>query len=94
MPFMPRSKKLLIRPSLPHTQLLRASREKAAQNRRETMTRKKKIMFPTWLEPSCGFRIGPDGEIEVMSPAETEAVVERAIRDAMRRGLAASRTLH
>jgi hypothetical protein len=58
------------------------------------MTRKKKIMVPTWLEPSCGFRIGPDGEVELMTEAETQAVVERAFREAMRRGLAASRTLH
>jgi hypothetical protein len=29
-----------------------------------------------------------------MTQAETEAVVERAIREAMRRGLASSRTLH
>jgi hypothetical protein len=51
-------------------------------------------MVPTWLEQSCGFRIGPNGEVEVMTPAETEAVVKRAIWEAMRRGLAASRTLH
>ncbi len=59
------------------------------------MTRKK-IMVPTWLEPSCGFRIGPDGEVEVMSPAETEAAVNRAIREAMYRAgwPRVERTLH
>jgi hypothetical protein len=58
------------------------------------MTRKKKIMAPAWLDPSCGFRIRPDGEVEVMTPAETEAVVKRAIHEAMRRGLTARLTLH
>ena len=48
----------------------------------------KKIMVPAWLEQSCGF--GSNSEIEVMTQTETEAVVERAIREAMRRGLAAT----
>lgn len=49
------------------------------------MTAKKKMMPQTWLEgeQSVGFRIGPNGEVEVMTEAETEAVVKRAIREAM-----------
>ncbi|MEH2480639.1 hypothetical protein V1282_003996 [Nitrobacteraceae bacterium AZCC 2146] len=44
---------------------------------------KKKIMVPAWLEQSAGFRICPNGEVEVMTQVETEAVVNRAIREAM-----------
>jgi hypothetical protein len=81
-------------PSL-RARLLRALKEGTVKCIGETaMTVKKKIMVPTWLEQSRGFRIGSNGEIEVMTQAETEAVVERAIREAMRRGLASSRTLH
>jgi hypothetical protein len=45
--------------------------------------RKKKIIVAAWLEQACGFRIGPNGEVEVMTQAEAEAVVKRAIREAM-----------
>jgi hypothetical protein len=48
----------------------------------------KKMMIPwAWLEgeQSVGFRVGPNGELEWMTQAETEAVVERAIREAMYR---------
>jgi hypothetical protein len=62
------------------------------------MTAKKKMMPQTWLEgeESVGFRIGADGEIEMMTRAETEAVVERAIREAMYRAgwPRFARTLH
>ncbi len=46
---------------------------------------KKKMMPQTWLEgeQSVGFRIGPNCEVEVMTEVETEAVVKRAIREAM-----------
>ncbi len=51
------------------------------------MTVKKLMMPPEWLEgePRVGFRIGPNGEIEMMTEAETLAAVMRAIREAMYR---------
>ena len=44
-----------------------------------------KIKPQTWLEAeqSVGFRSGPSGELELMSPAETEAAIMRAIREAL-----------
>ena len=49
------------------------------------MTVRKKIMAPARLEGEqpAGFRIGANGEVEVMTEAEAEAVVKRAIREAM-----------
>jgi hypothetical protein len=49
------------------------------------MTVRKKIMVPERLEGEQppGFRIGLNGEVEVMTEAEAEAVVKRAIREAM-----------
>jgi hypothetical protein len=48
------------------------------------MTARKKITPQTRLsDQSAGFRIGPNGEVEVMTEAEAEAVVKRAIREAM-----------
>jgi hypothetical protein len=43
-----------------------------------------------------GFRIGPNGEVEVMTEAEAEAMVRRAIREAMHRAgwPRSNRTLH
>jgi hypothetical protein len=50
------------------------------------MMTKKKIVRPMGLcDQPVGFRIGADGEIEMMTQAETEAVVQRAIREAMYR---------
>ena len=49
------------------------------------MKMRNKIVAPTPFESnqSVGFRIGPNGEVEVMSEAETDAVVKRAIREAI-----------
>jgi hypothetical protein len=49
------------------------------------MTARTKTMRRTPVESDQpgGFRIGPNGEVEVMTQAETEAVVKRAIREAM-----------
>jgi hypothetical protein len=99
MLFAPPSKRLRIRPALPHARLLLASRARTMKYTGETtMTAKKKMMPPTWLEDeqSVGFRIGADGEIELMTRAETEAVVERAIREGMYRAgwPRPNRTLH
>lgn len=62
------------------------------------MTTRKKMMPKKWLEDeqSVGFRIGSDGEIEMMTQAETGAVVKRAIREAMYRAgwPRFTRTLH
>lgn len=42
---------------------------------------------PKWLEgePRVGFRIHSNGELEVLTEAETLALVLRAIREGMRR---------
>ncbi|MEH2563498.1 hypothetical protein [Bradyrhizobium sp. AZCC 2289] len=61
------------------------------------MTVKKKIELQTRLSDEVpGFRIGPNGEVEIMTQAEVEAVVERAIREAMYRAgwPRLGRTLH
>ncbi len=48
------------------------------------MTLRKKIVPQMRLSDEVpGFRIGPDGELEVMTEAETQAVVKRAIYEAM-----------
>jgi hypothetical protein len=48
------------------------------------MTARKKIVPQTRLsDQSAGFRTGPNGEVEVMTEAEAEAVVKRAIHEAM-----------
>jgi hypothetical protein len=45
-----------------------------------------KMMRHTRLsEEVLGFRIGPNGEVEVMTEAEAEAMIRRAIREAMHR---------
>jgi hypothetical protein len=52
---------------------------------------------PTWHEgvQPAGFRIGPNGELEWTTEAEAEAVVHRAIREAMvAAGWRRDRTLH
>ena len=57
----------------------------------------KKMMPQTRLSDEVpGFRIGSNGEVEVMTQAETEAVVQRAIREAMYRAgwPRSNRTLH
>jgi hypothetical protein len=47
------------------------------------MTARKKIVPQTRLSDEVpGFRIGPNGEVE-MTQAEADAVVKRAIREAM-----------
>jgi hypothetical protein len=38
---------------------------------------------PVASDQSAGFRIGPNGEVEMMTEAEAEAVVKRAIREAV-----------
>lgn len=47
---------------------------------------KKKAMLPMLLEgePRAGFRILANGEVEMMTEAETYALVIRAIREGMR----------
>ena len=48
------------------------------------MTARKKIVPQTRLSDEVpGFRIGPNGEVEAMTEAEAEAVVERVVREAM-----------
>jgi hypothetical protein len=49
------------------------------------MTAKKKMMPQTWLEGEqpAGFRIGPNGEVELMTQAEADAVLKRAFQEAM-----------
>jgi hypothetical protein len=44
------------------------------------MTARKKIMPETWLEREqpAGFRIGPNGEVDVLTEAEVDALVRRA----------------
>jgi hypothetical protein len=39
----------------------------------------------TWVEGNQpgGFRIGPGGEVELLTDAEVDALVKRAIREAM-----------
>ncbi len=61
------------------------------------MTARKKIVPQTRLSDEVpGFRIGPNGEVEVMTEAEVDAVVKRAIREAMYRAgwPRLGRTLH
>jgi hypothetical protein len=60
------------------------------------MTRKKIVRPMELSDQPVGFRIGADGEIEMMTQAETEAVVRRAIREAMYRAgwPRPNRTLH
>jgi hypothetical protein len=49
------------------------------------MTARTKTMrrAPVASDQSAGFRIGPNGEVEMMTEAEAEAVVKRAIREAV-----------
>jgi hypothetical protein len=48
------------------------------------MTARKKIVPQTRLSDEVlGFRIGPNGEVEVMTQTEADAVIKRAIREAM-----------
>lgn len=51
------------------------------------MMTKKKMRSPTWLEREArvGFRIHSNGKVEVLTEAETLAIVLRAIREGMRR---------
>jgi hypothetical protein len=43
----------------------------------------------------CGFRIGPNGEFEWLTRAETDAIVRRTLCDAMvNAGFRMKRTLH
>jgi hypothetical protein len=59
--------------------------------------RAKKMMPHALLSDEVrGFRIGPNGEVEVMTEAEAEAMVRRAIREAMHRAgwPRSNRTLH
>jgi hypothetical protein len=61
------------------------------------MTARKKIVPQTRLSDEVSsFRIGPNGEIELLTEAEAEAVVRRAIREAMYRAgwPRLGRTLH
>ncbi|WP_155255101.1 hypothetical protein [Bradyrhizobium elkanii] len=61
------------------------------------MTAKKKMIPPTWPEGEnpAGFRIGPDGELEWMTEEEADALVKRAIGEAMiAAGWRRKRTLH
>lgn len=53
--------------------------------RETTMTVKKLKMPPNWREGEqpAGFRIGPNGEVEMMTEAETLAVVWRTIYESM-----------
>ncbi|UQR67626.1 hypothetical protein LRP30_21295 [Bradyrhizobium sp. C-145] len=48
------------------------------------MTKKK--MSPMWLEgePRAGFRILANSEVEMMTEAETYALIMRAVREGMR----------
>jgi hypothetical protein len=59
---------------------------------------RKKIIATARLEGEqpAGVRIGPNGELEVMTEAEADAVVKRAIREAMYRAgwPRFTRTLH
>lgn len=47
----------------------------------------KKMISPTWLEaePRVGFRIHSNGEVEVLTEAETLALVLRTIYEGMQR---------
>jgi hypothetical protein len=46
-------------------------------------------------EQQCGCRIGPNGEVEVLSRAETTAIIRRAIYDSIvKAGFRIPRTLH
>jgi hypothetical protein len=49
------------------------------------MTARTKTLRRTPVESDQpgGFRIGPNGEVEAMTEAEAEAVVERVVREAM-----------
>ena len=49
------------------------------------MTVKTKIMRPARPESDqpAGFRIGPDGNVEVLTTAEADALIRRAIYEAM-----------
>lgn len=48
---------------------------------------KSKMISPTWLEgePRVGFRIHSNGEVEVLTEAETVAMVLRTIYEGMQR---------
>jgi hypothetical protein len=43
-------------------------------------------------EQLVGFRVGPDGSIEVLTAAETDNLVRRAMRDAMAASFRVERT--
>jgi hypothetical protein len=60
------------------------------------MTAKKKMPHTRLSEEVPGFRIGPNGEVEVMTEAEAAAVIRRTIREAMHRAAwpRSNRTLH
>ena len=45
-------------------------------------TRTKKQRAESDSEP-CGFRITPDGEVQMLTRAETDGIIRRALRQAM-----------
>jgi hypothetical protein len=57
-------------------------------------------MSPTLFESDkpAGFRIGPGGDVEVLTEAEADAVIDRVIREAMDQAIrpmgSRQRTLH
>jgi hypothetical protein len=62
------------------------------------MTARKKIVPQTRLSDEVpGFRIGPNGEVEVLTKAEVDALIARTLREAIEAGLPIRRfeqTLH
>jgi hypothetical protein len=60
------------------------------------MKMRKKIVAPTLFESnqSVGFRVHPNGEIELLSERETSDIIARTINAAVARGLGGRRTVH
>jgi hypothetical protein len=60
-----------------------------------TVKTKKILSMQSEDEGPCGFRIGPNGEVEFLTRAETDAVIRRALYEAMvDAGFRRRRTLH